>query len=105
MIKRQIPNFTKISKYPSVSRDISFLVDKSVLAGDIIKAIRALNINILKDVSIFDIYESQDSDRKSIALNMLFQDNLQTLDDKVIVESIDKVLEALKTKFNIEQRV
>lgn len=36
---------------------------------------------------------------------MLFQDNLQTLDDKVIVESIDKVLEALKTKFNIEQRV
>ncbi|APA82970.1 phenylalanine--tRNA ligase subunit beta [Francisella tularensis] len=105
LTKRQIPNFTKISKYPSVSRDISFLVDKSVLAGDIIKAIRALNINILKDVSIFDIYESQDSDRKSIALNMLFQDNLQTLDDKVIVESIDKVLEALKTKFNIEQRV
>ncbi|MDE4967846.1 phenylalanine--tRNA ligase subunit beta, partial [Francisella tularensis subsp. holarctica] len=79
----------KISKYPSVSRDISFLVDKSVLAGDIIKAIKTLNINILKYVSIFDIYESQDSDRKSFALNMLFQVILQTLDDKVIVESID----------------
>ncbi|MDE4940323.1 phenylalanine--tRNA ligase subunit beta, partial [Francisella tularensis subsp. holarctica] len=43
LIKRQIQNFTKISKYPSVSRYISFLVDKSVLAGDIIKAIKTLN--------------------------------------------------------------
>ncbi|APD50625.1 phenylalanine--tRNA ligase subunit beta [Francisella hispaniensis] len=105
LIKKEIPNFEKISKYPSVSRDISFLVDKSVFAGEIIKSIKVLDINILKDVSIFDIYESQDSDRKSIALSMLFQDNLQTLDDKLVVESIDKVIEVLKTKFNIEQRV
>ncbi|MBK2357731.1 phenylalanine--tRNA ligase subunit beta [Francisella hispaniensis] len=105
LVKKEIPNFEKISKYPSVSRDISFLVDKSVFAGEIIKSIKALDINILKDVSIFDIYESQDSDRKSIALSMLFQDNLQTLDDKLVVESIDKVIEVLKTKFNIEQRV
>ena len=105
LVKKEIPNFEKISKYPSVSRDISFLVDKSVLAGEIIKSIKALDINILKDVSIFDIYESQDSDRKSIALSMLFQDNLQTLDDKLVVKSTDKVIEVLKTKFNIEQRV
>ncbi|API86725.1 phenylalanine--tRNA ligase subunit beta [Francisella uliginis] len=105
LTKKQIPSFEKISKYPSVSRDISFLVDKSVLAGNITKAIKDLDINILKDVSIFDIYESQENERKSIALSMLFQDNAQTLDDKVIIESTDKVLETLKTKFDIEQRM
>ncbi|QIW10212.1 phenylalanine--tRNA ligase subunit beta [Francisella sp. LA112445] len=105
LTKKQILSFEKVSKYPSVSRDISFLVDKSVLAGNITKAIKDLDINILKDVSIFDIYESQESDRKSIALSMLFQDNTQTLDDKVITESTDKVLETLKASFDIEQRV
>ncbi|AIT08690.1 phenylalanyl-tRNA synthetase subunit beta [Candidatus Francisella endociliophora] len=105
LTKKEIPSFEKISKYPSVSRDISFLVDKSVLAGDITKAITDLNIDILKDVSIFDIYESQENERKSIALSMLFQDNAQTLEDKVIVESTEKVLEILKSKFDIEQRV
>ena len=104
LAKKQIPSFEKISKYPSVTRDISFLVDKFVFAGDIIKAIKDLDINILKDVSIFDVYENQHDQRKNIALSIIFQDNLQTLDDKVIVESTDKVLEALKSKFNIKQR-
>lgn len=104
LTKKQIPSFEKISKYPSVTRDISFLVDKFVFAGDIIKAIKDLDINILKDVSIFDVYENQHNQRKNIALSMLFQDNLQTLDDKVIIKSTDKVLEALKSKFNIKQR-
>ncbi|BCD90534.1 phenylalanine--tRNA ligase beta subunit [Francisella halioticida] len=102
---KQIPSFEKISKYPSVSRDISFLVDKSILAGNITKAIKDIEIDILKDLNIFDIYESQENERKSIALSMLFQDNTQTLDDKVITESTDKVLDILKAKFDIEQRV
>lgn len=95
----------KISKYPSVSRDISFLVDKSVLAGDIIKAINDLNINILKEVNIFDIYESDENARKSIALSMLFQDNGKTLDDIIINQATDSTLSILKDKFNAEQRV
>lgn len=80
------------------------MVDRFVFAGDIIKAIKDLDINILKDVNIFDVYENHYDQRKSIALSILFQDNLQTLDDKVIIESTDKILEALKSKFNIEQR-
>ncbi len=105
LTKKGIPSFKKISKYPSVSRDISFLVDKSVLAGDLTKSITDLNINLLKDVSIFDIYEYAANERKSIALSMLFQDNAQTLEDSVIVESTEKVLETLKSQFDIEQRV
>ncbi len=105
LVKKQIPSFAKVSKYPSVSRDISFLVEKEVLAGDIIKSINELNINILKDVNIFDVYQDKDASKKSLALSMLFQDNNDTLADEIIVESTDKVLEALKEKFAIEQRV
>ncbi|WP_150464638.1 phenylalanine--tRNA ligase subunit beta [Francisella sp. XLW-1] len=105
LTNKKIPSFEKISKYPSVSRDISFLVDKSVLAGDIIKAINDLNISILKDVNIFDIYESEENARKSIALSMLFQDNDKTLDDIIINQAVDSALSILINKFGAEQRV
>ena len=103
--QQNIPSFTKISKYPSVSRDISFLVDKDILAGDIISSINALNIDILKDVSIFDVYQNESENKKSIALRMIFQDDKQTLDDTVINNSTNKVLDILEEKFFIEQRV
>ncbi|WP_432773782.1 phenylalanine--tRNA ligase subunit beta [Francisella salimarina] len=105
LTNKKIPSFEKISKYPSVSRDISFLVDKSVLAGDIIKAINDLNISILKDVNIFDIYESEENARKSIALSMLFQDNDKTLDDIIINQAVDSALSILINKFGAKQRV
>ncbi|WP_150465128.1 phenylalanine--tRNA ligase subunit beta [Francisella sp. SYW-2] len=105
LTNKKIPSFEKISKYPSVSRDISFLVDKSVLAGDIIKAINDLNISILKDVNIFDIYESEENARKSIALSVLFQDNDKTLDDIIINQAVDSALSILINKFGAEQRV
>ncbi|MGQ4004649.1 phenylalanine--tRNA ligase subunit beta [Francisellaceae bacterium CB52] len=105
LVKKQISSFAKVSKYPSVSRDISFLVEKEVLAGDIIKSINELNISILKDVNIFDVYQEKDAPKKSLALSMLFQDNTQTLGDDVINESVEKVLSILKDKFAIEQRV
>ncbi|QIV94544.1 phenylalanine--tRNA ligase subunit beta [Allofrancisella frigidaquae] len=105
LTQKEIPSFEKISKYPSVSRDISFLVGKDVLASDIINAINELNMTILKDINIFDIYQEQSNVKKSIALSVLFQDNNQTLDEKIILENTEKVLETLKEKFAIEQRV
>ncbi|MCL4114672.1 UNVERIFIED_CONTAM: hypothetical protein GTU68_021550 [Idotea baltica] len=102
---KEIPSFNKISKYPSVSRDVSFLVEKGVLAGDIIKAINNLDISILQNVNIFDVYQDDANPRKSLAISMLFQDNAQTLGDDVINENVDNILNTLKDKFAIEQRV
>lgn len=103
--KKDIVSFEKISKYPSVSRDISFLVDKNVLVGDIINSINALDISILRYVHIFDVYRSKDSNKKSITLSIIYQDSTQTLYDKIIVEITDKILEYLKSKFSIDQRI
>ncbi|QIV96065.1 phenylalanyl-tRNA synthetase beta subunit [Allofrancisella inopinata] len=105
LTQKEIPSFEKISKYPSVSRDLSFLVGKEVLASDIISAINELNMTTLKDINIFDVYQEQSNNKKSIALSMLFQDNNQTLDDKAIVENVDSILNVLKDRFFIEQRV
>ncbi|AXA33898.1 phenylalanine--tRNA ligase subunit beta [Francisella adeliensis] len=102
---KEIPSFNKISKYPSVSRDVSFLVEKGVLAGDIVKAINNLDISILQNVNIFDVYQDDANPRKSLAISMLFQDNAQTLGDEVINENVDDILNTLKDKFAIEQRV
>jgi phenylalanyl-tRNA synthetase beta chain len=100
-----IPSFYKISKYPSISRDISFLVHKSILANDIISAINSLDISILKDAKIFDVYQNQEDSKKSIALTMLFQDQNKTLEDDVVVSSTNMVIKILTEKFSIEQRM
>ena len=102
---KKIPSFSKISKYPSVSRGVSFLVEKGVLAGDIVKAINSLDISILQNVNIFDVYQDDANPRKSLAVSLLFQDNAQTLGDDVINESVERILSVLKDKFAIEQRV
>ena len=100
-----IPSFEKFSKFPSVSRDISFLVSKNILVGDIVNAIKNLNIDILKDVNIFDIYENANEDNnKSIALSLLFQNIEKTLDEETLVNATNNILEALKTNFDIQQR-
>ncbi len=101
---KTIPTFTKISKYPSVSRDISFLVDKNILAEDITSKIKSLDIKILKNIKIFDVYQDKENPRKSVALTMLFQGLDKTLEDDAIVKSTDSVLEILTEKFFIEQR-
>lgn len=94
-----------IAKYPAVSRDISMVMEKSILAGDVEAIIRKNGGKILESVTLFDIYEGAQIKEgyKSMAYSISFRAKDRTLEDKDVNEVMTKILNGL-SKIGIELR-
>ena len=86
-------NYTEISKFPAVKRDLALLIDKKVQFAEIEKIAYETEKKLLKEVSLFDVYEGNnlEAGKKSYAVSFLLQDENATLNDK----QIDKVMQKL----------
>ncbi len=98
--------FTEISKYPSVSRDLALLVDKNVEFAQIVQIVRQSEKKLLKSVELFDVYEGKNLPvgKKSYAVNFILQDSEKTLNDKAIDAIMNKVVNNLKKQLGAELR-
>ena len=76
----------KLEALQSVSRDFAFVVDKATTAAKLIKAVKDADKNLIRDVSVFDVYEGEHvgSDKKSVALSVTLQPTDKTLTDAEI---------------------
>ena len=65
----------QISKFPSVQRDLAFLVSKDVLAKDLIKTIKYVGKGLVEDAFIFDVYEGSNiaNNMKSVAISIIYR--------------------------------
>ncbi|WP_099158709.1 phenylalanine--tRNA ligase subunit beta [Virgibacillus ndiopensis] len=97
-----VPRYYQIPKYPSTTRDIAFVLDRTVLAGDVKKVIEETGAPLVKDIQIFDVYmgEHLQEDKKSIAYRLLYQDPERTLKDEEVEESYQTIIAAVNDKFN-----
>ena len=88
-------------KYPSISKDMAFIIDRKIEAGDIIKTIKKVSGNTLKDVNVFDIYMGNniDKDKKSIAFNLLYNGDTRTLTDEEVMELFNKAIKEVENKY------
>lgn len=104
--KVSLAKMSPISRFPTVSRDLALIVDKSVSAGDIIRQIKLSGKGLVKDANIFDVYEGQNilNNRKSVAVNIVIGKD-GTLTDKEIVDLLDKVKFDLAKTLNAELRL
>jgi phenylalanyl-tRNA synthetase beta chain len=93
--------FTDIPKYPEVRRDLALLVDDSVAFDAIYSIAHQTEKSLLKDVSLFDVYQGKNlpEGKKSYAVSFTLQDNSKTLTD----EQIDKIMNKLQN--NLESEV
>jgi phenylalanyl-tRNA synthetase beta chain len=82
-----------LSALMPLTRDFAFVVDKAVTAGAILKAARGADKNLIKDVSVFDVFEGSHvgEGKKSIAIEVTLQPKDKTLTD----EDIEKVSNAI----------
>lgn len=97
--------FEPISKFPSVTRDLAFVVKEDVKVADIIKAIKK-NAKVIRDVEVFDVYMGEHVEKgyKSIALSVVFQSNEKTLQDAEINEIHEKILTTLEKEVDAKLR-
>lgn len=87
-----------IAKYPAVTRDISMVVPKHILAGQIEEVIFAKGGQYLESYALFDLYEGAQIREgfKSVAYSTVFRAKDKTLSDAEVTEAMDRILKALE---------
>lgn len=97
--------YTGIARFPAVSRDISMVVPKTILVGEIERVIEQRGGKILESYELFDIYEGSQIKEgyKSIAYSIVFRDKDRTLEDSDIIVVMKKILNGLE-QMGIELR-
>lgn len=92
--------YTGIAKFPAVTRDLSMVCPKQILAGDIEKIIESKGGAYLESYRLFDIYEGNQIKLgyKSLAYSITFRAPDRTLNDEAVNAPIDGIIKALEEK-------
>jgi phenylalanyl-tRNA synthetase beta chain len=90
----------ELSPFQPVSRDFAFIVDRSVKAGDIVRAAQGVDKKLITDVTVFDVYEGKgiDDGKKSIAIAVTIQPREKTLTDQEIEAVAAKIVAEVTRK-------
>lgn len=88
-----------VAKFPAVTRDLSLVMKKGVLAGQVEEVIRKSGGKLLEAYHLFDVYEGENvsADEKSLAYSIRFRAKDRTLEDKDITAVMDKILTKLES--------
>lgn len=94
--------FKELNKYPKIEKDLAFVVSDSVDSFDLVKEIKKSGGKLLTDVKVFDIYKGErlDSDKKSIAYSLTFEDNTRTLTEDEVMKVFGTIIRNVEGKFN-----
>ena len=95
-------SYQEISKFPVVQRDLAVIVDKQIAYSQIETVIRENNIPSLKNVKLFDVFESEKigADKKSMAVNFTFSDHSKTLADTDTDNMMNKIVASLEKQLS-----
>ena len=93
-------------KYPSIQKDMAFILDKKIDVADVVKTIKKAANKTLQDVCIFDVYEGDniDSSKKSVAFSLTFNGIDRTLTDDEVMDVFNKIIEKVISSHAAELR-
>ena len=100
-LKTSKVKFNTIPMYPSVSRDIALVMDRDVLTYDVCRKIIQASKQLVKETKIFDVYAGEhiEAGKKSVAINLIFQDPKGTLEEATVNAAMEKILAAVNKEF------
>jgi phenylalanyl-tRNA synthetase beta chain len=100
------PRYESLNRFPTVERDFSFLLDRTVSFSRIKKLVQSLGIAELQSLRLIDLYRGSGlpQDKVSLTVRLTFEDRSRTLQQSEIGERCDRVVTALIRQFGIEQR-
>ncbi|MDE5690355.1 MAG: phenylalanine--tRNA ligase subunit beta, partial [Duncaniella sp.] len=103
---RKKVSYSPLARTMPVKRDLALLLDKSVSMEQVEATVRESERRLLKDVSLFDVYEGKNlpEGKKSYAIAITLQDDEKTLQDKQIEAVMNKVITNLTKKLGAELR-
>ena len=98
ILEDEISQFIGMSKFPEIRRDLAFVVNMDISAGDLCRTAYNNAGKILIDTKIFDVYEGEgiEINSKSIALGLTFRDSSRTLEDNEVNDAIFLIVRAIE---------
>ena len=98
--------YKEISKYPSVKKDLAFVVNKEINSKEIEMNIKKGAGSLLTNIEVFDVYEGKgiEDGKKSIAYSLTFERPDRTLTDEEINGAMDKIIDFVQKKNGAELR-
>lgn len=104
-LKKKV-TFAPLPKTQPVKRDLALLIDKAVTMAQIEAVVRESERKLLKDVTLFDVYEGKNlpEGKKSYAIAMTIQDDEKTLQDKQIEAVMNKIITNLEKRLGASLR-
>jgi phenylalanyl-tRNA synthetase beta chain len=104
--KKEVLKFRSISRFPSVKRDISIVIDEEIPLADVLSIVRNNATEALSNLELFDVYQGEgiEKKKKSLALGLTFQVTSGTLTDEEVESIMGKVLDGLYNKFGAKLR-
>jgi len=98
--------YKEVSKFPAVQRDLAIILDKKIAYSSVEAVIKENKIAALKNIKLFDIFESEKlgNDKRSIAVNFTFSDDTKTLADADTDSMMNKIISSLEKQLNATVR-
>ena len=104
--KKALKNFTKFSKFPSIQRDLSFVVSKDMPSSELSILIRSKGGKDLNGLDLYDVYEGKgiEDNKKSITISLTWQSSTGTLLDSNVDKVIEKIVNSVKKELDGDLR-
>ncbi len=99
----RISRFKSISKFPSVVRDVAFIMPQELPSFDVIR-IMMKAAGVLCKVDVFDIYKGKGDGMKSVGYRLTYHDGKKTLSDTEVNQLHEKIVDSVKDKLGIDIR-
>ncbi len=96
VVRRALPRYTSLSRFPQVRRDLAFVLDAQAAAGDLLAALRHVAPPLVRAIEVFDDYRGKglEQNQKSLALRIVMQDTQRTLTDRDVEDAIRLLVDA-----------
>ncbi|EOR09308.1 phenylalanine--tRNA ligase subunit beta [Acinetobacter tandoii] len=106
LLQTYVSNFTELSRFPSVRRDIALLISDKINIGEIQQLITKTGGELLNSNWLFDVYTGQgvEADKRSLAFALLWQHPSRTLEDAEIKSGMDTIIEVLQNTYQATLR-
>lgn len=98
--------YKEVSKYPSINKDLAFIVKKDVSSNEISEVIKKSGGRLLTNIEVFDVYtgEKVENDEKSVAYALTFNDPAKTLTEEEVNTLFEKIIKDVESKLNAKLR-
>ena len=99
-------SYKEILKYPSIVKDVAFIVDNNIYSEEIEKVIKKAGGKLLTKIEVFDVYTGDNvgENEKSIAYSLTFNDPAKTLTDEEVNIIFNKIISEVESKLKAKVR-